>query len=59
MIINKNVRLLCQSSRTISPILNNVNVIMNDTRIWSAAQMRALFPLKKPNACITFKPKMH
>ena len=31
---------------------------MNDTRIWSAAQMRALFPHKNPNACITFKPKM-
>ena len=39
--------------------INNVNVIKNDTRIWSAAQMRASFPRKNPNACITFKPKMH
>ena len=39
------------------PPLNNVNVIKNDTRIWSAAQMRALltpsiipnFPNSIPN----------
>ena len=50
---------MSEFSDNLPPILNNVNVIMNDTRIWSAAQMRALFPHKNPNACITFKPKMH
>ncbi len=39
------------------PPLNNVNVVKNDARIWSAAQMRASFPHKKPKCVHHLQPE--